>query len=150
MPVQMAASRQLRPVKITRNFTKLPKARTDRVRETKVICNASVEERVPPHLKNQSTGGDPEYAMMPRATRTAPRRDTRGPCGRTMEIQRLDRPELSFDSRLPALGERTITLDCMFSKRRELVPRNNRRLRRPGSACKWMVNERLLKKDASH
>jgi ribonuclease PH len=83
--------------------------------ETKVLCAASVEDRVPPFLRNKGIGWvTAEYAMLPRATQQrTPREVGRGgPSGRTHEIQRLIGRSLRavFDTSL--LGERTITLDC--------------------------------------
>ncbi|MFC5468357.1 ribonuclease PH [Cohnella suwonensis] len=82
---------------------------------TKVLCTASVEERVPPFLKNQGKGWvTAEYAMLPRATHQRNQREAaKGKLtGRTMEIQRLIGRALRSVVDLHALGERTITLDC--------------------------------------
>jgi ribonuclease PH len=83
--------------------------------ETHVLCNASIEDRVPPFLKGQGQGWvTAEYSMLPRATRTRNQRDTAGskPNGRTIEIQRLVGRSLRSIVDMNALGERTITLDC--------------------------------------
>ncbi len=83
--------------------------------DTKVICTASVEERVPPFMKGQGKGWiTAEYAMLPRATHSRNQREAaRGKLtGRTMEIQRLIGRALRSVVDLQALGERTITLDC--------------------------------------
>jgi len=83
--------------------------------DTKVICTASVEERVPPFMKGQGKGWiTAEYSMLPRATHTRNQREAnRGKLtGRTMEIQRLIGRALRSVVDLHALGERTITLDC--------------------------------------
>jgi len=85
------------------------------VGNTKVLCTASVEERVPPFLKGQGKGWvTAEYAMLPRATHTRNQREAaKGKLtGRTMEIQRLIGRALRSVVDLHALGERTITLDC--------------------------------------
>jgi ribonuclease PH len=85
------------------------------VGETKVICTATVEERVPPFMKGQGKGWvTAEYSMLPRATHTRNQREAaRGKLtGRTMEIQRLIGRALRSVVNLQALGERTITLDC--------------------------------------
>lgn len=82
---------------------------------TKVLCTASVEERVPPFLKGQGKGWvTAEYSMLPRATHTRNQREaSKGKLtGRTMEIQRLIGRSLRSVVNLHALGERTITLDC--------------------------------------
>lgn len=85
------------------------------VGNTKVICTASVEDRVPPFLRNQGKGWvTAEYSMLPRATNTRTQREvgTRGVSGRTQEIQRLIGRSLRAVVDMSALGERTITLDC--------------------------------------
>ena len=83
--------------------------------DTMVLVSASVENRVPPFLRDQGTGWvTAEYAMLPRATPTRSTREvTRGrPSGRSSEIQRLIGRSLRAEIDLGALGERTITLDC--------------------------------------
>jgi ribonuclease PH len=85
------------------------------VGETRVMCTASVEERVPPFLKNTGSGWiTAEYGMLPRATHTRSAREAaqgrQG--GRTHEIQRLIGRSLRSVAALRGLGERTITLDC--------------------------------------
>ncbi|MFC5529319.1 ribonuclease PH [Cohnella yongneupensis] len=83
--------------------------------DTKVLCTASVEERVPPFLKGQGKGWvTAEYSMLPRATHSRNQRESaKGKLtGRTMEIQRLIGRALRSVVNLNALGERTITLDC--------------------------------------
>ena len=82
---------------------------------TRVICTASVEERVPPFLRNSGKGWvTAEYGMLPRATNTRMQREaTSGKVGgRTQEIQRLIGRSLRSVMNLPALGERTIWVDC--------------------------------------
>jgi ribonuclease PH len=82
---------------------------------TRVICAASVEDRVPPFLRNSGKGWvTAEYGMLPRATSTrTPRESTAGKVGgRTQEIQRLIGRSLRAVTNLPALGERTIWIDC--------------------------------------
>jgi ribonuclease PH len=82
---------------------------------TRVLCSASVEERVPPFLKGKGQGWvTAEYGMLPRSTHTRnPREAARGrQGGRTLEIQRLIGRSLRAVLDLDALGERTITLDC--------------------------------------
>jgi ribonuclease PH len=82
--------------------------------ETRVICTASVEERVPPFLKGQGTGWvTAEYGMLPRANRSRTPRDVgKPPAGRTMEIQRLVGRSLRSVVDVALLGERTLWLDC--------------------------------------
>jgi ribonuclease PH len=85
------------------------------VGRTRVICTASVEDRVPPFLRNTGKGWvTAEYGMLPRATSTRTQREaTAGKLGgRTQEIQRLIGRSLRSVARLPELGERTIWIDC--------------------------------------
>ena len=109
-------SSQLRPVTITTGVNKHAEGSVlIEVGDTKVICTASVEERVPPFMKGQGKGWiTAEYSMLPRATHSRNQREAaRGKLtGRTMEIQRLIGRALRSVVNLQALGERTITLDC--------------------------------------
>jgi ribonuclease PH len=85
------------------------------VGRTRVVCSASIEERVPPFLRNTGKGWvTAEYGMLPRATTTRTQREaTAGKVGgRTQEIQRLIGRSLRSVTRLPELGERTIWVDC--------------------------------------
>jgi ribonuclease PH len=82
---------------------------------TRVVCSASLEDRVPPFLRNTGQGWlTAEYAMLPRATQTRTGREIGrgGPSGRTHEIQRLIGRSLRAVADMKALGERTITFDC--------------------------------------
>lgn len=107
---------QLRPVRITRQFTRHAEGSVlIEFGDTRVLCTASVEEKVPPHQKGTGEGWvTAEYGMLPRATHTRSAREAaKGKqSGRTQEIQRLIGRSLRavFDLRL--LGERTLTLDC--------------------------------------
>ena len=107
---------ELRPIRITRGFTRHAEGSVlVEFGDTRVLCTASVEESVPPFLRN--TGGGwvtAEYGMLPRATHTRSRREasTGKQGGRTLEIQRLIGRSLRAVVDLKALGERTITLDC--------------------------------------
>ncbi|KJD43353.1 ribonuclease PH [Paenibacillus terrae] len=107
---------ELRPMKLTAGVNKYAEGSVFiEVGETKVICTATVEERVPPFMKGQGKGWvTAEYSMLPRATHTRNQREAaRGKLtGRTMEIQRLIGRALRSVVNLQALGERTITLDC--------------------------------------
>ena len=107
---------QLRPVRITRGFTRHAEGSVlVEFGDTRVICTASVEETVPGFLRNTGSGWvTAEYGMLPRATHTRSRREaTQGKQGgRTLEIQRLIGRALRAVVDLKALGERTITLDC--------------------------------------
>src|SRR5437016_9161310 len=111
------AADELRAVKITPNF--LANAEGSALIEmgnTRVICAASVEDKLPPHLRNQRSEGwvTAEYGMLPRSTHTRTYREIGrgGPSGRTHEIQRLIGRSLRAISNRRVLGERTITLDC--------------------------------------
>ncbi len=105
---------QIRNTKITANIS--PYAEGSALIEvggTKVICTASVEERVPPFLRNKGTGWvTAEYAMLPRATNTRTQRETLRPSGRTQEIQRLIGRSLRAVIDTKLLGERQIFIDC--------------------------------------
>lgn len=107
---------QLRPVKITRNYIKHAEGSAlIEVGETKVICTASVEERIPPFKKESAEGWvTAEYAMLPRATGVRNTRDISKLKlnGRSQEIQRLIGRSLRTIVDLKLLGERTITIDC--------------------------------------
>jgi ribonuclease PH len=107
---------QLRPTRITPNY--LLHAEGSVLVEsgkTKVICTASVEDRVPPFRRNSGKGWvTAEYGMLPRATSTRTQRESSAGRvgGRTQEIQRLIGRSLRAVTRMEELGERTITLDC--------------------------------------
>lgn len=107
---------QIRPVKVTRNFTKHAEGSVlIEMGDTKVICTASIEEKVPPFLKGKGTGWvTAEYAMLPRATHDrSPRESVKGKQGgRTLEIQRLVGRALRAVIDTGRLGERTIWIDC--------------------------------------
>lgn len=107
---------QLRQVQITRHFLKHPEGSVlIEVGDTKVICTATLEDKVPPFLKGQGTGWiTAEYAMIPRSTRERMTREsTRGKLGgRTHEIQRLIGRSLRAVTELEKIGERTIWIDC--------------------------------------
>jgi ribonuclease PH len=107
---------QLRPVKITRNFIKHAEGSVlIEMGDTKVICTASVEEKVPPFLKGKGSGWvTAEYAMLPRATHDrSPREAVKGKQGgRTLEIQRLVGRSLRAVTDMSQLGERSIWIDC--------------------------------------
>lgn len=107
---------ELRPINITRNFTKHAEGSVlIEFGDTKVICTASVEERVPRFLKGKNQGWvTAEYGMLPRSTGSRMGREAaRGKQGgRTMEIQRLIGRSLRAVVDMEALGERSITIDC--------------------------------------
>jgi ribonuclease PH len=107
---------ELRPVRITRGFIKSAEGSVlIELGNTRVICTASVEEKVPPFLKDQKKGWlTAEYSMLPRATPTRTiRESTQGRIGgRTHEIQRLIGRSLRAIIDLEAIGERTLWIDC--------------------------------------
>jgi ribonuclease PH len=106
----------LRPLVITRGYTMHAEGSVlIECGNTKVLCNASVEERVPPFLKGKGSGWvTAEYGMLPRATDTRGGREAASgrQTGRTQEIQRLIGRSLRAVTNLAALGERQVTLDC--------------------------------------
>ena len=116
MRIDNRSAADLRPVEITTDYLVTAEGSAlIRVGNTKVLCTATVEETVPPFLRNSGKGWvTAEYAMLPRATsRRTPREVSKGrPSGRTHEIQRLIGRSMRSVVDLNALGERTITLDC--------------------------------------
>jgi ribonuclease PH len=104
----------LRPVVITRDYLLHPEGSVMvEFGATKVICTASLEEKVAPWLKGQGRGWvTAEYGMLPRSTNTRMNRENRGPSGRSQEIQRLVGRALRAVVDLPKLGERTLWMDC--------------------------------------
>jgi ribonuclease PH len=105
---------QLRNTKITPNISPYAEGSAlIEVGNTKVICTATVEDRVPPFLRNKGTGWvTAEYAMLPRATQQRVQRETQRPSGRTQEIQRLIGRSLRAVVDTKILGERQIFIDC--------------------------------------
>lgn len=118
-PVSLRSPRladELRPVRLTRHFTMHAEGSVlVEFGNTRVLCTASVEEKVPPHQRGTGQGWvTAEYGMLPRATHTRSNREaTKGKqTGRTQEIQRLIGRSLRAVVDLTLLGERTITIDC--------------------------------------
>ncbi|MFQ5897123.1 MAG: ribonuclease PH [Candidatus Methylomirabilia bacterium] len=105
---------QLRPVRLTRNFIRHAEGSVlVEFGETKVICVASVDEKVPPFLKGQGQGWvTAEYGMLPRSTLTRTPRETSRVGGRSQEIQRLVGRSLRAVGEMAKLGERTFWVDC--------------------------------------
>jgi ribonuclease PH len=107
---------QLRPVTLTLNVQKWAEGSCRiRVGDTEVLCAASIQDRVPPHLRGKGSGWvTAEYSMLPRATAERSEREAaRGKVGgRTHEIQRLIGRSLRGVVDLARLGERTVTVDC--------------------------------------
>ena len=105
---------QLRPVSITRDYLRHPEGSVlVEFGDTKVICTASVEDKVPPFLKGKGQGWvTAEYGMLPRSTNTRTNRERSGPGGRSQEIQRLVGRSLRAVVEMSKLGERTVWVDC--------------------------------------
>ena len=107
---------EMREVRVTKNYTMHPEGSVlIEFGNTKVICNATVEEKIPPFLRGSGTGWiTAEYSMLPRATNNRVQREaSKGKlAGRTMEIQRLIGRALRSSIDLSKLGERTIIIDC--------------------------------------
>ena len=116
MRVDGREARELRPFKITPGYLKFPPGSClVEAGDTKVICSASIDDKVPPFLKGTSSGWlTAEYSMIPGSTETRTAREvSRGrPGGRTVEIQRLIGRSLRAAVDLAAIGERTIWIDC--------------------------------------
>src|SRR5918994_5830662 len=110
------APNELRPITITPGFTIHAEGSVlIEVGHTRVICNASIEDKVPPFLRNTGKGWvTAEYGMLPRATSTRSGREAAAGKvgGRTMEIQRLIGRSMRSVIKLEQLGERTVWLDC--------------------------------------
>ena len=110
------APSQLRPVSLTLGVQKWAEGScVIRVGDTQVLCAATIEDKVPPHLRGKGTGWvTAEYSMLPRATAERTQRESaRGRIGgRTHEIQRLVGRSLRGVVDLTRLGERTVTIDC--------------------------------------
>lgn len=106
---------EMRPISIETGVTRHAEGSClIRCGDTHVLCTASVDDRVPPWMKNSGLGWvTAEYGMLPRATHTRMRREAKnGQSGRTQEIQRLIGRTLRACVDRPALGERQITVDC--------------------------------------
>ncbi|BBM35873.1 ribonuclease PH [Pseudoleptotrichia goodfellowii] len=107
---------EMREVKVTKNYIMHPEGSVlIEFGNTKVICNATVEEKVPPFLRGTNSGWiTAEYSMLPRATNNRVQREANKGrlSGRTMEIQRLIGRALRAAVNLEKLGERTVIIDC--------------------------------------
>ena len=106
---------ELRDIKITKDYIAHPEGSVlVEVGDTKVICNATIENNVPRFLKGKNMGWvTAEYGMLPRSTNERMRREAKNKqSGRTMEIQRLIGRSLRSSVHLDKLGERSITIDC--------------------------------------
>ena len=144
---------QIRPVKITRGYIKYAEGSClIEVGDTRVICTASVEDKVPPFLKGSGTGWvTAEYGMIPRSCRTRNMREAaKGQLGgRTQEIQRLVGRTLRSVFDMKAIGERTIWMDCDVIQ----ADGGTRTAAITGAfvalaeASGWLVKEKLVKKN---
>ena len=105
---------QLRPIALARDFLVHPEGSVlVEFGATKVICTATVEDKVPPFLKGQGLGWiTAEYGMLPRSTNTRMGRENRRPSGRSQEIQRLVGRALRAIADRGKMGERTVWIDC--------------------------------------
>jgi len=105
---------QLRAIALVRDYLRHPEGSVlVTFGDTKVICTASIEDRVPPFLKGQGKGWvTAEYGMLPRSTNTRTARERTGASGRSQEIQRLVGRSLRAVVEMGKLGERTIWVDC--------------------------------------
>ncbi len=107
---------QLRPITFIPHFTKMAEGSVlAKFGETHVLCNVTIDESLPPWLRNKPEPHGwltAEYAMLPRSTSQRTRREQRWPKGRTQEISRLIGRSLRMALDLSLLGERTITVDC--------------------------------------
>src|SRR5579859_4443444 len=116
MRIDQRKPNQLRPLKITKDYLLTAEGSVlIKVGNTQVLCAASVEDTVPPFLRNSGKGWvTAEYSMLPRATaKRTPREVTKGrPSGRTHEIQRLIGRSMRSVIDTAALGERTVIVDC--------------------------------------
>jgi len=108
------AQNEMRPVVITPGYLDYPEGSVlIEMGRTRVICTATIEERVPLWLRDQGQGWvTAEYGMLPRSTHQRTARETSGPRGRTQEIKRLIGRSLRAGVDLTLLGERTVTIDC--------------------------------------
>lgn len=107
---------ELRPITFVPHFTKMAEGSVlAKFGETHVLCNVTIEESLPPWLRNKPEPHGwltAEYAMLPRSTQRRTNREQRWPKGRTQEISRLIGRSLRMALDLSLLGERTLTVDC--------------------------------------
>lgn len=140
---------QLRPFTLERGFSKFAEGSClVKMGETHMLVTATVEDRVPPFMKNQGKGWvTAEYSMLPRSGRQRNQRDLMKPNGRTMEIQRLIGRALRSVVDFEKMGERTITVDCDALQ----ADGGTRTASITGAyvavydAMRWMVSQRMIR-----
>ncbi len=145
------ANNEMRFARITPHYMKFAEGSClIEMGETKVVCTASVEEKVPPFLKNSGKGWvTAEYSMLPRSCRERTQRETKGLGGRTMEIQRLVGRSLRGVVDTSMLGERTIMMDCDVLQ----ADGGTRTASVTGAyvalslAVQWLLKEKLIKRN---
>jgi ribonuclease PH len=142
---------QLRPYTLERGFSKFAEGSClIKIGDTHMLCNATVEDRVPPFMKGKGSGWvTAEYSMLPRSGRQRNQRDLMKPNGRTMEIQRLIGRALRTVFDMEKMGERTITIDCDALQ----ADGGTRCAAITGAyvaaydAVQWMLKNRMLRQD---
>jgi ribonuclease PH len=140
---------QLRPAILERGFAKFAEGSCFiKMGDTHVLVTATVEDRVPPFLKNSGKGWiTAEYSMLPRSGRQRNQRDTNRPNGRSLEIQRIIGRSIRCIADMDRMGERTITLDCDAIQ----ADGGTRTAAITGAyvacydAMRWMIGQRMLK-----
>lgn len=140
---------QLRPFSLERGFSKFAEGSClVKMGETHMLVTATVEDRVPPFMKNQGKGWvTAEYSMLPRSGRQRNQRDQMKPNGRNMEIQRLIGRALRSVVDFEKMGERTITVDCDALQ----ADGGTRTASITGAyvavydAMRWMVSQRMIR-----
>src|SRR5437588_5934154 len=143
------AQDQLRPYTLERGFSKFAEGSClIKMGETHMLVTATVEDRVPPFMKNSGKGWvTAEYSMLPRSGRQRNQRDLMKPNGRSMEIQRLIGRALRSIVDLESMGERTITVDCDAIQ----ADGGTRTAAITGAyvavydAMRWMLDQRMLR-----
>lgn len=142
---------QLRPVTMERGFAKYAEGSClIKMGDTHMLVTATVEDRVPPFMKNSGKGWvTAEYSMLPRSGRQRNQRDSsRGPNGRSMEIQRLIGRAMRCVVDTESMGERTITLDCdaLRADGGTRTAAITAAYVATYDAMRWMVQQRMIKR----
>lgn len=144
---------QLRPVSMERGFAKYAEGSClIKMGDTHMLVTATVEDRVPPFMKNTGKGWvTAEYSMLPRSGRQRNQRDSgRGPNGRSMEIQRLIGRAMRCVVDTDSMGERTITLDCdaLRADGGTRTAAITAAYVATYDAMRWMIQQRMIKRVA--